>query len=133
MASITSSAITTPSSRPIAFGTNEAIDPQNQNPITSVEPLKFAVSKELLLGRLWLIGSTGGFSQGKLSIASLVTLKPIDLLKSLRFEITCCSTEAIASASLLDNTGKRVPPGALWSMRMRILFHGAQPERCEKF
>jgi hypothetical protein len=122
MASITSSAITTLSSRPIAFGTNEATDPQNQTPIAPVEPLEFAVSKGLLLRRLWSISNTGGFSQVKLSIASLVTLKPIDLLKSLRFEITCCSTETIASASLSDNTGNSVSTGALWSMRMRILF-----------
>jgi hypothetical protein len=80
------------------------------------------VSQGLLLRRLWSIGNTAGFSQGKLLIASLVTLKPIDLLKSLRFEITCCSTEAIASASLLDNTGKRVSTGAFWSMRRWILF-----------
>jgi hypothetical protein len=52
MASITSSAITTLSSRPIAFGTNEATDPQNQTPIAPVEPLEFAVSKGLLLRRL---------------------------------------------------------------------------------
>jgi hypothetical protein len=76
------------------------------------------VSKELLLGRLWLIGSTGGFSQGKLSIASLVTLKPIDLLKSLRFEITCCSAEAIAL--YWTTLAAVLSPGALW--KMRILF-----------
>jgi hypothetical protein len=54
-----------------------------------------------------LIGDTGGLSQGKLSIASLVTLKPIDLLKSLRFTITCCSAEAIASDSLFTGHSPR--------------------------
>jgi hypothetical protein len=75
--------ITTLSPRPI--------DPQNQKLIAPVEPLEFVVGKGFLLRQLRSIGNTGGFSQGKLSIAS-------------------CSAEAITSASLLDNTGKRVPP-----------------------